>query len=74
MTIGVMYSDFSDNPLSVKIANAVEEYKRKFPNGAAPNCCTIHPDTEVDKKVKGIKLVKDATTVFSTNHLWIGVK
>ena len=74
MTIGMMYADFSDNPLSVKIENAVKEYIQKFPDKPRPNHCHIHPDADVDKKMPGIKIVRDATTVFSTNHLWIGVK
>ena len=66
---GLMYYDHSKDPFSVKLEGAMEYYSDKY-NGTIA-WCEVHPDTEIDKKPKGIKVVKD--NYIMPNHLWIGV-
>ena len=72
MTIGTMYYDFKNVPFSDKLAGALLEYKKKFPDKDFPTHCHVHPDTVIDKNPLGIKIVKDQYIM--KNHLWIGVK
>jgi hypothetical protein len=71
MQIGMLWMDFSNSLLSVKIQKAVDYYTKKY--GKSPNLCLVHPSMEKDVTQLGDVTIRPYRPVLP-GHIWIGIE
>lgn len=68
MSIGMLWFDNSNSPLSAKIEGAISYYEKKY--GRTPTLVVVHPATIIDDKCN---ITVETSNTIMLNHLWVGV-